>query len=97
MIRSAVTCVSALAAIVWCGSAESQLPGDLAAKKEFTALRSSSTDPNLHNGDSRRIAAGDTLTVADIKGQGSITHLWFTIAAPSEDHLRELVLRDLLG
>ncbi len=70
-----------------------QVPEDLGAKKDFTALRSSSTDPNGHNGDSRRIAPGDTLTVADVKGTGRITHLWFTIAAPSEDHLREMVIR----
>jgi len=82
-----------LGAMAICGTSRAQLPDDLASKKDFKALRSSSTDPNLHNGDARRIAAGDTLTVADIKGTGRITHLWFTIAAPSQDHLREMVLR----
>src|SRR5580658_2236280 len=93
MKRSVLVCTSMLAAIICCGSAGAQVPDDLAAKKDFTAQRSSSTDPNGHNGDSRRIAPGDTLTVADINGQGRITHLWFTIAAPSEDHLREMVIR----
>ncbi|HLK58582.1 MAG TPA: glycoside hydrolase family 172 protein [Chthonomonadaceae bacterium] len=73
--------------------ARAQVPADLADKKDFSALRASSTDPKGANGDMRKVPAGETLTVADIKGAGRITHLWFTIAAPSEDHLRELVLR----
>lgn len=36
---------------------------------------------------------GQTLTVADIKGNGRLTHIWFTIAAEDDDHLRQLVLR----
>ena len=70
-----------------------QVPQDLSDKKDFRAFRSSSTDPNLRNGDSRPIKAGETLKVADIKGGGRFTHLWFTIAAEDKDHLRELVLR----
>ena len=79
---------------VFCkGAAHGQVPEDLARKKDFTALRSSSTDPKGGNADMRRVPAGETLTVADIKGAGCITHLWFTIASPSPDHLRELTLR----
>ncbi len=70
-----------------------QLPADLAAKKEFTAGRASSTDPNGRNGDARRIEPGQTYTLADITGNGRIEHIWFTIASPSHEHLRELVLR----
>jgi hypothetical protein len=76
-----------------CAGAFGQLPADLAAKKNFVAGRASSTDPKGRNGDSRRIDPGETLTLLDVKGAGAITHIWFTIASPSADHLRELVLR----
>jgi hypothetical protein len=75
------------------GIGSAQVPGDLAAPKDFTAHRASSTDPNHRNGDSRPMKSGETLTVADIRGSGRITHIWFTIAAQDDDHLRELVLR----
>ncbi len=39
------------------------------------------------------VKAGSTATLADIKGAGSIRHIWFTINSPSPFHLRELVLR----
>src|SRR5579872_4867898 len=74
-------------------TANAQLPADLASKKDFAASRASSTDPKGRNGDSRRIEPGQTLTLADVQGNGRITHIWFTINSPSEEHLRELVLR----
>jgi hypothetical protein len=70
-----------------------QVPGNLAARKTFTAGRASSTDPKGHNGDARRIEPCATLTLMDVKGSGRVTHIWFTISSPSADHLRELVLR----
>ncbi len=66
---------------------------DLASPKHFKAMRASSADPTGKNGDARPIAPGETLVLADVKGAGRITHLWTTIASPSPDHLRELVLR----
>src|SRR5689334_20426827 len=75
------------------GSVFAQVPQDLDAKKEFRALRSSSADPTGGNADARRVEPGQTITLADISGHGRITHVWFTIASPSPDHLRELVLR----
>ncbi len=74
-------------------AALAQLPADLASRKDFSAGRASSTDPNGHNGDSRAIDAGSTLTLMDVKGSGRVTHIWFTINSPSPEHLRELVLR----
>jgi len=70
-----------------------QVPADLATKKDFSAGRASSTDPNGRNGDARRIDPGQTLTLMDVQGDGRITHVWFTIDSPSPEHLRELVLR----
>jgi hypothetical protein len=73
--------------------APAQVPQDLANKKEFRSFRSSSTDPKLRNGDSRPIEPGQTITVADAKGSGRFTHLWFTIADEDPDPLRSCVLR----
>jgi len=70
-----------------------QVPANLAAKKDFRAFRLASTDPNFKNADYRPIAPGATLELGKIEGAGRITHMWFTIAASSADHLRELVLR----
>jgi hypothetical protein len=70
-----------------------QVPEDLAQPKKFRALRISSTDPKFHNADARPIAAGATLELGKIEGHGRITHIWFTIAGKSPDHLRELVFR----
>ncbi len=70
-----------------------QVPEDLPARKEFRALRLSSADPKHKNADYRHIDPGQTLELGKIDGHGRLTHLWFTIAADSTDHLRELVLR----
>jgi hypothetical protein len=73
--------------------ARAQVPLDLAAPKPFRALRIASTDPKFKNADYRRIAPGATLELGKIEGHGRITHMWFTIAAKSDQHLQELVLR----
>ncbi|MGO8750933.1 MAG: glycoside hydrolase family 172 protein [Thermoguttaceae bacterium] len=70
-----------------------QVPENLANPKPFRAFRLASTDPKFHNGDSRFIAPGARLDLGRIEGSGRITHVWFTIAGKSSDHLRELVLR----
>lgn len=75
------------------GTVHAQVPLDLANKKDFRALRIASTDPHFRNADFRRINPRQTLELGKIEGHGRITHIWFTIAAPSPDHLRELVLR----
>ncbi len=63
--------------------------------KDYTAQRSSSSDPNWKtgNGDARWIPAGETLTLADLKGPGRITHIWFTIASNERYYGRKMVLR----
>jgi hypothetical protein len=93
MNRLTMLVLSAAVIALLPSKAVAQLPADLAAKKDFSAGRASSTDPNGRNGDARRIDPGQTLTLMDVKGSGRITHIWFTIASPSPEHLRELVLR----
>jgi hypothetical protein len=57
------------------------------------SLKQSSYDRTGGNGDSWPIAPGGTKEVFNSEGPGVITHIWFTIAAESGDHLKEIVLR----
>ena len=93
MIRARTFIFSAVAAALFPLLTQAQVPADLAEKKDFSAGRASSTDPKLRNGDARRIDPGQTLPLLDVQGNGRITHVWFTIDSPSQEHLRELVLR----
>src|SRR5215469_15820709 len=63
--------------------------------KDSQAMRASSTDPNWRhgNGDSRPIAPGETLTLAELKGPGRIVHLWNTINDKEPYYSRLLTLR----
>jgi len=63
--------------------------------KDFQTMRASSTDPNWRNGngDSRPIAPGETLTLAELKGPGRIVHFWNTISDKEPYYSRLLSLR----
>ena len=63
--------------------------------RSFThkSLKQSSYDRTGGNRDSWVIPAGGTQEVFNATGPGMISHIWFTIAARSSDHLKELVLR----
>jgi hypothetical protein len=63
--------------------------------KNYESQRASSCAPDLKNGneDCRPIEAGNTLTVAELKGPGAIAHIWFTIAHPVKYYSRLLTLR----
>jgi hypothetical protein len=56
-------------------------------------LKQSSYDRTGGNADYWHIASGATLEVFNSTGPGVISHIWFTIAAQSSNHLKELVLR----
>jgi len=64
-----------------------------ARAQTYKTLKQSSYDRTGGNQDSWPIAPGQTLTVFEATGPGIITHIWFTIAAQSSHHLKELVLR----
>jgi hypothetical protein len=56
--------------------------------------RISSYDRTGGNNDRiENIAPGKSVTLANIDGAGTITHLWFTIASNERYHLRRIVLR----
>ena len=55
--------------------------------------KQSSHDVTGGNADAWPIKAGQQRDVFTVTGAGAITHIWFTIAAQSPLHLKELVLR----
>ncbi len=72
--------------------AGSSLSG-LSVPHDYAQKRISSYDRTGGNADFRQIAAGETLTLLDEAGPGTITHLWITIATDEQFHLKKLVLR----
>jgi hypothetical protein len=64
-----------------------------ARRQDYESLKQSSYDRTGGNADRWQIGAGATQTVFESKGPGIITHIWFTIAAKSPDHLKEIVIR----
>lgn len=98
MNQSHLKSVLATAAIL-VGTASTELSAaglpDLTRPIDGRTRRVSSHDPNWENGnrDWREIAPGETLTLAELKGPGTIRHMWFTINAQDEHYPRSLVLR----
>src|SRR6478735_4589763 len=66
---------------------------DLTQPQDYVLKRASSYDRSGGNADYRTIAPGDTLTVMDADGPGTLTHIWITIADREPYHLKKLVLR----
>ena len=64
-----------------------------ARAQSYRSLKQSSYDTTGGNSDSWPIPAGAVKEVFKAEGAGIITHVWFTIAARSGNHLKELVLR----
>ncbi|MGB8010607.1 MAG: glycoside hydrolase family 172 protein [Terriglobales bacterium] len=59
----------------------------------YVQKRASSYDRTGGNDDFVKIAPGETISVLDAPGPGTITHIWITIASPEKYHLKKLVLR----
>ena len=72
--------------------ASSSLSG-LIVSHDYVQKRVSSYDRSGGNADFRQIAPGETLTLLDEAGPGTITHIWITIATDEQFHLKKLVLR----
>jgi hypothetical protein len=66
---------------------------DLTQQQTYAVHRASSADPTGANHDFRSVAPGDTFTVLDTDGPGTISHIWFTIADSEPYHLKRIVLR----
>jgi len=68
------------------------LPG-YARAQSYRSLKQSSFDRTGGNRDYWNIPPGQTLEIFKADQPGVISHIWFTIAASSANHLKELVLR----
>ena len=66
---------------------------EYACAQDYVSLKQSSYDRTGGNGDSWPVPAGGTKEIFNASGPGVITHIWFTIAAESSHHLKEIVLR----
>jgi hypothetical protein len=64
-----------------------------ARAQNYKSLKQSSYDRTGGNSDRWPIAPGATQELFNAQGPGVISHIWFTIAAQSRDHLKEIVLR----
>jgi hypothetical protein len=64
-----------------------------ARMQDHRTLKQSSYDRTGGNRDFWEIGAGQTKEVFQSEGPGIITHIWYTISAKSEHHLKELVMR----
>lgn len=74
---------------------------DLPRLRTHRRLRVSSYDRSGGNEDRLTIRAGETVTIADIAGAGSINHIWMTVApshpmhpdSADNDYMRKIVVR----
>jgi hypothetical protein len=71
---------------------EARLP-EYACAQNHQSLKQSSYDHTGGNSDRWPVAPGETKEVFNASGPGVISHIWFTIAALSTYHLKEIVLR----
>jgi len=64
-----------------------------ARSQSYKSLKQSSYDRTGGNSDRWPIPAGGSYELFNSSGPGVITHIWFTIAAPGVNHLKEIVIR----
>ena len=75
------------------GVGENRFLPSYARTANYQSLKQSSADPTGGNRDFWPIPGGGEHEVFNAAGPGVITHIWFTIAARSVNHLKEIVLR----
>jgi hypothetical protein len=66
---------------------------EYALGQDYRSLKQSSYDTTGGNSDRWPIAPGETKELFNSPGPGVITHIWFTISAQSNNHLKEIVIR----
>jgi hypothetical protein len=105
--RNLLACAASGAAALSLGSlASAQTAGDksvlsvlpanfasLARLRSYRPGRASSYDRSGGNNDFLVIEPGQTTTLLETSGAGTITHIWFTINSAEDFHLKKLVLR----
>jgi len=75
------------------GGGENRFLSRYARAQDYKSLKQSSFDRSGGNADYWPMAPGATQELFNSTGPGVITHIWFTIAAESADHLKEIVIR----
>ncbi len=75
------------------GAGEELEVAGYALAQDYKSLKQSSYDRSGGNHDFWRVGPGETQELFNSSGPGVVTHIWFTIAAESRMHLKELVLR----
>jgi hypothetical protein len=93
MAASGVAAAAAPAGQAQTAANRDQLLPAYARAQNYKSLKQSSYDITGGNRDAWGIPAGGTREVFQATGPGVITHIWFTIAARSVPHLKEIVLR----
>jgi hypothetical protein len=73
--------------------ARSDWRSELTQPQDYVLKRASSFDRSGGNADFGQIAPGKALTILDVDGPATITHLWITLSSPEAYHLKKLVLR----
>lgn len=74
----------------------SQIPSwmpDPTQQQTYSLHRSSSRESTGGNADYRTVTPGQTLTILDVDGPGTISHIWFTLADREPYSLKRVVLR----
>jgi hypothetical protein len=66
---------------------------DLTQPQDYVPKRVSSYDRSGGNADYRQVAPNQTLTILDVDGPATITHIWITLSSHEAYHLKKLVLR----
>ena len=66
---------------------------EYALGQNYQSLKQSSYDITGGNADRWPLAVNETKEVFNAQGPGVISHIWFTISAPTTYHLKEIVLR----
>lgn len=87
-------CISMLAGV--CSMASAQAGGwmpDPTRQQTYTQHRSSSRELTGANADARTVDPGATVTVLDVDGPGTVSHIWFTLDAGEPYALKRIVLR----
>ena len=65
----------------------------LAILRDYRTLKASSFDRSGGNDDWRKVEPGATVELMNAQGPGVISHIWITINARDEQHLKKIVLR----
>jgi hypothetical protein len=92
MAAAGVSAAAPAAGLAQSRGAEFQLP-QYARAQNYKSLKQSSYDTTGGNADRFQVRPGATQELFNSAGPGVISHIWFTIAAQGQYHLKDLVLR----